>query len=182
MTITVAAITGVNLDGHRGAIARTRLCLPFETKSHIHYAPGMTRDDYSRIIVKNLVEMIDSDFVMIVQADGFARNPQNWSDEFLNYDFVGAPFPNGEVGNGGFSLRSRRFLEVSATLPEPEMPEDAYLCQYRRAEMEAEGIRFAPTNVAHRFSHEHKVNGEPWDAEDSFGFHGTWNVRKPFYT
>jgi hypothetical protein len=113
--------------------------------------------------------------VLICQADGYGRNIEHWSDEFLNFDYVGSPFPNGEVGNGGLSLRSKRFLEASAALPEPDLPEDSYLCQYHRKELESQGITFAPLEVAIRFSFEHPVEGFPWKVEQSWGAHGQWH-------
>lgn len=177
MNLVVAAITGVDLDGHLYAIEQTRRCIPHETRQHIHYAPGITRDDYSRIVVKELPQMLpDADFVLIVQADGYALHPERWTDEFFTADYCGAPFPSGEVGNGGVSLRSRRFLLWSSVLHEPDIPEDAYLCQKHGAWLRSKGLVFAPQDLAHRFSHEHPVNGEPWDIRDSFAVHGRWNL------
>ena len=39
---------------------------------------------------------------------------------FFDYDYIGAPWPNNfvnRVGNGGFSLRSKKFLELTAKIP-----------------------------------------------------------------
>lgn len=109
--------------------------------------------------------------VLIVQHDGFVLSPAAWRPDFLDWDYVGAPWHDGAVGNGGFSLRSRRLLDVLADLA-PEMdvvhPEDTILCRHYRPRLEKGGIRFAPTAVAAAFS----VENRPW--ADSFGYHGLW--------
>lgn len=158
------------------AINRTFDALPEVPLVLLRFIPGMTLESYSHFIVKKLHEIIKTDHVLLVQADGYGRNPENWEEGFLGWDYVGAPFPNGEVGNGGFSLRSRRFLEACATLPDPDVPEDAYLCQFRRSQLESMGMKFAPLEVALRFSFEHPVEGIEWDASKSFGFHGKWHL------
>ena len=169
--ITVCAVTGVDFQGHLEAIERTQLAIPHFTRSKFIPMAGMTRDEYSRFIVNRLNHCIDTEHVLICQADGYGIHKELWSDEFLDFDFIGAGWPNGEVGNGGLSLRSKRFLEASAALPEPDLPEDAYLCQYHRGELEAKGIRFAPLEVAIRFSFEHPVEGIEWNPDDSWGRH-----------
>ena len=40
---------------------------------------------------------IDSDFALIVQDDGHIVNPTKWNAEFLNYDYIGAPWPNNQA-------------------------------------------------------------------------------------
>jgi hypothetical protein len=169
--ITVCSVTGVDFQGHMQAIERTQLAIPHFTRSKFIPMAGMTKDEYSKFIVNRLNHCIDTEFVLICQADGYGIHRELWSDEFLQWDYVGAPWPNGQQGNGGLSLRSKRFLEASAALPEPDLPEDAYLCQYHREELEAKGIRFAPLEVAIRFSFEHPVDGMSWNSDDSWGRH-----------
>ena len=57
--------------------------------------------------------------MLIIQHDGFILNHKAWDNEFLNYDYIGAPvYWMGnkliEVGNGGFSLRSKKLLKIIA--------------------------------------------------------------------
>ena len=92
-----------------------------------------------------------------VHEDGFPIDPSLWTDEFLDYDYIGAPWaasspwvPGGQpmVGNGGFYLESRRCLDAKARLPflNPDAPEagDVFPCITHRAQMEQAGVRFAP--------------------------------------
>ena len=86
--------------------------------------PIKNMKDYSRFMIYNLNEHVDSDFALTIQHDGFIINPNAWRDDFLDYDYIGAPWPWREqgfvtpfgehisVGNGGFSLRSKKLLEL----------------------------------------------------------------------
>jgi hypothetical protein len=105
--------------------------------------------DYSRFMVKALGDRIESRFALVVQYDGYILNGRCWQAAFHDYDYVGAPWIDGgaqAVGNGGFSLRSRRLLQA---LRDPRIvelvPEDVAICRtYRRLLEEDYGIRFAP--------------------------------------
>jgi hypothetical protein len=124
---------------------------------------------------------IEEDYVIIFQWDGFALNREMFSDEFLNYDYIGAPWPSApagfEVGNGGFSLRSRRLLDrlllleahlISDVLS--DQPEDLRICVHIRNILTKLGIVFAPTEIARKFSFE-------WvPRQGTFGFHGVFNL------
>jgi len=136
-----------------------------------------SREAYSLYLQTKLTNSIFTKFALIIQWDGYVLNPSTWSEEFLEYDYIGAPWPQFvsplSVGNGGFSLRSKRLLEVCA---EPDFrathPEDLSICHYNRAMLEQKyGIRFAPESVAARFSYE---RSKPTSA--TFGFHGVFNM------
>ena len=125
--------------------------------------------DYSRFMVKELGSRIDTDFALVVQYDGFVANGRRWRTEFLDYDYIGAPWAGGGVGNGGFSLRSRRLLRALKDARIADLvPEDIAICRTYRGLLESEyGIRFAPAEIAARFSFETLPPPEP-----TLGFHG----------
>jgi hypothetical protein len=145
---------------------------------------------FSEFCVRDLHKYVDTEYVLLVQYDGFILNPGSWEDDFLHYDYIGAPwlvadwsvndfdFPEAlrgtrVVGNGGFSLRSKRFLETSARLADEGAfkkyhPEDVVLCVWDRKIVEAAGIDFAPPEVAARFS----IEGDDDVYDKQFGFHG----------
>jgi hypothetical protein len=120
----------------------------------------------------------------VIQYDGFILNPDAWCDEYLDYDYIGAAWDELDdgwiVGNGGFSLRSKRLLALLQTddtildptaLDPPDAPEDWYICVMIREYLEAHGIRFAPVDLAKRFSLEGGESvGVTWT--NQFGFHG----------
>lgn len=132
-------------------------------------------EDYSRFMLTGLADLVDTTHALVVQWDGFPTRPERWDDRFLEYDYIGAPWPGFpadlSVGNGGFSLRSRRLL---AALAEPgvatDHPEDVAICHTNRPRLERLGMRFAPLEVAERFSYERLP-----PTGRSFGYHGLFN-------
>jgi hypothetical protein len=95
-------------------------------------------DDENRIgfcesFVQQTNKYITDDFCLNVQHDSTIIDSNKWTDQYLNYDYIGAPWPMhiiqatdmvagridnipNVVGNGGFSLRTRKFVEESAKL------------------------------------------------------------------
>src|SRR5690349_6482270 len=73
-------------------------------------------EDYNRFVVTELHNHFNTEHCLLIQWDGYVINPEAWSDEFLQYDYIGAPWDTNIVGNGGFSLRSKRFCELTATI------------------------------------------------------------------
>lgn len=135
-----------------------------------------SRADYSRFMLRGLVDHIATGHALCVQWDGFVLNGNAWDKRFLNYDYIGAVWPqfddNFNVGNGGFSLRSRRLLEACRALPFRETePEDVLICRSYRDQLEGQGLRFAPEDIAHHFAYERT---RPSGRE--FGFHGAFNL------
>jgi hypothetical protein len=115
-----------------------------------------SKAEYSRFMVESLPRLVKGvgGHVLVVQRDGVVANPDAWEPGFLDYDYVGAPWPDGVVGNGGFSLRSARLLAALPELGPCQGPEDEHICRVHRAELESMGMRFAPREVAARFSWE----------------------------
>ncbi len=133
-------------------------------------------EDYSRVILREVVPHIRTSHVLVIQWDGYVVDGRMWDPGFLAFDYIGAVWPfhddHHRVGNGGFSLRSRRLM---AALLAPEFPvrhpEDEAVCRVYRPELEARGFRFADEATAERFSVE---VGQP--AGPTFGFHGLFNL------
>jgi hypothetical protein len=138
-----------------------------------------SRDDYSRFILKDLVNFVETPFVLIVQWDGYVLEPRAWQERFTRYDLIGAKwYWHGDgmtVGNGGFTLRSRKLLETTASATFAFIDgvnEDEQICRLYRSRLEAaHGIRFAPEEVADAFSYERWLPDLP-----TFGFHGLFNM------
>lgn len=135
-----------------------------------------SRIDYSRFMLRSLANHVDTSHALCIQWDGFVLDGGAWDPAFLTYDYIGAPWPHFDdghnVGNGGFSLRSKRLLEACAALPLSDVElEDVLISRRHRPALEASGIRFAPESVARRFSYERM---SPTGSE--FGFHGAFNL------
>jgi hypothetical protein len=133
--------------------------------------------DYSQFMLKEFGNYFTGSHALIAQWDGFVTHPECWDPRFLDYDYIGAPWPalGGAVGNGGFSLRSRRLTDALRQVHIQEaQPEDYCICISHRAQLETRfGIRFAPTDVARRFSWEAVEPPEP-----TFGMHGFFNFHR----
>jgi hypothetical protein len=132
--------------------------------------------DYSRFMLRELAAYISTGHALCVQWDGFILDGGAWDPAFLDYDYIGAPWPHFDdahnVGNGGFSLRSRRLLKACRDLPfDGKQAEDVVISRIARPQLEAQGIRFAPVSVASRFAYERT---QPTGME--FGFHGAFNL------
>lgn len=123
----------------------------------IDIEPIRTPAEHSQFVVRRLAAYIRSSHVLLTRWDSGVVNAAAWLDEFLVHDFVGAPWPDRpegrEVGQGGFSLRSRRFLRAGADprLTE-EHPEDLVMCERQRDWLQqVHGISYAPAALARRF-------------------------------
>jgi len=176
--ITTATICQRSFDF--GAVKiLTSLTSEEHTQHIVPIAPVRTWQEYSDFIIANLHKYVDTSHVLIIQYDGFILNPQAWSDSFLEYDYIGAPccapcWRRLAVGNGGFSLRSKKLLELinqyQRKIPGPIRAEDKWICERARPMLESYGAIFAPLTVASKFS----IEGNAWAGNvwsDQFGFH-----------
>jgi hypothetical protein len=120
-------------------------------------------------MVYNLVDYVDTDYVLLIHDDGFVVNPDSWDDDFLNYDYIGGIWNNTsfidrygkqiKVGNS-VSLRSKKLLEIPKKFNMPWLPhqgnynEDTQICVWNRDLFLDNGIKFADVDVAKHFSQE----------------------------
>ena len=177
-----------------GAVKLLSSSVPSTRSSDIEFVsiPQMNLSDYNRLIIEDLHKYFNTSHCLIVQADSFVVNYERWTEEFLKFDYIGAPWPdkvmirpinkflylnNNRVGNGGFSLRSRKLVEVTSkinfnSLKFPIKSEDLIICHYLYREMIKNGIRFAPPKLAAQFSIESPGNLYGQDVNSVFGFHG----------
>ncbi len=141
-------------------------------------APIKSREAYSQFMLKQLVDHIDTDYALVVQWDGFVIHDNAFADEFWNYDYIGARWPHvpGEfkVGNGGFSLRSKKLLNAlrdDEIVFRDDENEDETICIRHRELLETKhDIAFADERVADRFAFDvSRPIGR------TLGFHGVFN-------
>jgi hypothetical protein len=133
-------------------------------------------DAWNKAIIYDLWKYIDTDYAILIHADGGIIHPELWNPDWLNYDYIGAPWPlptddysyrtpDGEiirVGNS-VSLRSKKIMELP-TKKNLEWRsfygntnEDGYLCCHFRRFLQQCGMKFAPLSVAKYFSKEHEI-------------------------
>ena len=153
-------------------------------------------DEWNYGCIYDMHQFVDTSHCLYIHADSWVLNPEQWDNDWLNYDYIGAPWPYSEtayidpfgnhqrVGNGGFSLRSKKLLEVPLKADIPFdvnrgmfykhmnvglFNEDGNICVHNRHIYEEHGCVFAPVEVAAHFSHEHQV--PETETIIPFGFH-----------
>jgi hypothetical protein len=124
---------------------------------------------------KMVPAFIQTYYALAVHEDGFILNPELWDERFYDYDYIGAPWEDKVVGNGGFCLESKKMLDAKMKLPYIDLPKiipsDQWVCRTHRKKLEEAGIKFAPYDLALKFATE-KVGHD----KKSFGFHGRRNA------
>lgn len=143
----------------------------------IDIGPLPTPADRSQFLLRQLLAHIRSSHVLITQWDGFVADPGAWSDEFLVHDCIAPVWPDApagrQVGSGGFSLRSRRYLAAGTDRRITQLhPEDRALGATYREQLErVHGVSFAPPALARRFAW-----GDETASATAFGFHGAQHL------
>lgn len=146
-------------------------------------------EDFSDFCIKELTKYVKTDYVLLIQYDGFVIDHTKWTDEFFKYDYIGGPIstkswkdknpetPDLIMGNGGFCLRSKKLLNLCSQLAfdgtiKRTHPEDTVICVDYRDLLEKNGIVFGPNDLAIKFSVQYDYDGFPY--EIPFGFHGMY--------
>lgn len=193
-TVTLCAATSVNLEATIEALQLSMKqvdfaeCLFFTDADLVAPPEGIkiipidhlaSARAYSHFMLGQLADHIRSPHCLVIQWDGFVLDAGKWDDGFLDFDYVGAPWPQfgfgHDVGNGGFSLRSRRLLDACRDADfRGGHPEDLAICRDNRRLLEGRyAIRFADRATAGRFAYERIPS-----SKHTFGFHGIFNMPK----
>lgn len=171
--VTLVALTGKDFPSHDEAIRKSCEGIEWGAVKVVFDYKIKSIDDWNYKIIYELGNYIDTEFAMLIHPDGYVVNPSCWKDEFLDYDYIGAPWPlpkddysyrtpGGElvrVGNS-VSIRSKRILDLPRKWGLPwrsyygNTNEDGFLCVHNRSRLEDSGCRFAPIEVAKYFSKE----------------------------
>lgn len=130
--------------------------------------------DYDKFIIKKLPYLLSgkADYYLTIHWDGFIVNTDAWNNDFLLYDYIGAPWPwyKNMCGNGGFCLKSQKFLDTQIKLIDElsiNYPDDFELCIRSRTKFLDMQCNYAPSNIAYQFSNEFTE----YELYKSFGFH-----------
>ena len=176
-----------------GAIKLLTSAQPKIKYPDIEYIPikPMNLEEFNKTMIEDLHKYFQTTHCLFIQADSFVVNYKLWKDEFLKYDYIGAPWSDklvinenlvlnvkkNPVGNGGFSLRSHKLLLTTSkidydSLKFPLKSEDVVVCHYLYDKMIEEGVNFAPPKLAAKFSIENVDNLYGQNLDSVFGFHG----------
>lgn len=145
---------------------------------HLRIENWPSKIDWCRFLWHGLPGAVKTPQSLLIQWDSWIIDPSMWRDEFLRFDYIGAPWwhPTLNVGNSGFSLRSKRLMdhlvEHKTRYPVVTDGEDALLSRAYRPQLEREGFVWADCDSALDFAFE-------WvrASRDSkhFGFHSLMN-------
>lgn len=140
--------------------------------------PRINYQQYSIFVIKELPKYIKSDYVLILNHDGYIVNVNMWDNNFFNYDYIGAPWHpglpnNARVGNGGFCLRSKKLLDrcMNEDFVLNGFNDDVEICSIYKPLLESNGFKFAPIELAAKFSWGGHINEVKRDWKECFGAH-----------
>jgi hypothetical protein len=205
--ITLIAVTSVRVDEHVNALQYSSRDIEFgcvkivsDTKPNnlpdyiqYEYVDKIHNiDEWNYAMIYKLGDYIDTEFAIVIHDDGFIVNPMSWRNEFLNYDYIGAPWPIPNdtfsyrdidnnlirVGNS-VSLRSKKLIDLPNKINLPWKSfhglysEDGFIAVNYRHKYIEHGCKFADIDVAKYFSHETEL--PETQGIEPFAFHGKNN-------
>jgi len=152
---------------------------------HVRIKPFASVEEWGEFIIYDLYKYINTEYILLVHDDGFVVNAESWNPQFLDYDYIGAPWPlpkddfsyrtdSGElvrIGNS-VSIRSKKILELPRELGLPWVPfhgylhEDGFLNVQYRNKLIDNGMKFAPLPLGRCFGREYVDS-----VEQPFTFH-----------
>ena len=156
---------------------------------------NLVPSEYSKLLLtKDFWDKFDGEKLLVYQEDSMLFHSD--IEQFLKYDYVGAPWPENQddnalgVGNGGFSLRTKSKLLECIEKVKPEdlqlgsstldymkntasyiVPEDVY---FSKSMIDYKIGKVAPWDVAIEFSQETQLSKNP------LGGHNYWLAKNIF--
>jgi len=172
--VTLVCLTNKDFEGHKKAIDKSCQAIQFGGVKMIWDEKIADIDEWNRKVIYELPDYIHTSHALLIHADGYVVEPSVWENEWLEYDYIGAPWPLPQddysyrdeagdlvrVGNS-VSLRSKKLMELVRTRKWRQYygntNEDGFICCHNRKWLESQGCKFAPLEVAKYFSKEHEL-------------------------
>ncbi len=186
--LTLICLTNKDFEGHKLAMDISSMGIEWGGRKIIWDENCNSIDEWNRKIIYELHNYVDTEFAMLIHADGYVINANLWREEFLEFDYCGAPWPlpnddfsyRDSLGNiqrvgNSVSIRSKKLMELPSKLGLEWKPyygntnEDGFLCCHNRQILEEHGCTFAPLEVAKYFSKEHTIPEN--EGLSTFAFH-----------
>lgn len=193
--VTLVAITGngYKTAEHLKAIYDSMSKAKFADVKFVRVPTIKNIDDWNYSVIYDLPKSISTSHALLIHADGYIKDPECWKDEWLEYDYIGSPWPlpkddysyrseSGKIQRVGnsVSLRSKKLMDLIATVPKEEFwdikhkygnsNEDGFICVHKREWLEEQGMKFAPLEEAIHFGKEHEIP-ENININKTFVFH-----------
>lgn len=127
---------------------------------------------------------VNTSHMLFTEWDGAVRDTAKWNPAWLTYDYIGAPWPGRKggqweprqgytVGNGGFTLWSKKLMTCIADSGIPCATDIHIAIDYRDALVRLCDAKWAPESVAYQFAFEHGTDTQR--GAPSFGTHDIFN-------
>jgi len=172
--VTLILLTNRDFEGAKKAINKSCEQINFGAVKIIWDEKCDSIDKWNEKMIKELPSYVFTSHAMIIHQDGYIINPELWNPEWLELDYIGAPWPlpqdnysyldeEGQlqrVGNS-VSLRSKKLMDLAATRRVLHRygnnNEDGHICCWNRKWLEKQGCKFATLEQAIHFSKEHEI-------------------------
>ncbi len=172
--VTLIALTNKDFEAHKLAVDLSCLNINFGAVKIIWDEKCNSIEEWNRKIIFDLPKYVDTSHALLIHADGYVINAHLWNPQWLELDYIGAPWPlprddysyKDEEGNlqrvgNSVSLRSKRLMDLIATRPMEfhygNNNEDGQICCWNRKWLESQGCKFATLEQAVHFSKEHEI-------------------------
>lgn len=172
--VTIILLTNRDFEGAKHAMDESCKEIEFGGAKIIWDEKCNSIEKWNKKMIKELPLYVTTSHALIIHQDGYICNPNQWKDKWLEYDFIGAPWPlpqddysyKDEEGNlvrvgNSVSLRSKKLMDLIATRPMDyhygNNNEDGQICCWNRKWLESQGCKFAPFEVAIHFSKEYQL-------------------------
>ncbi len=174
VTLIVMSGLGHQTEENIKALEYSSQSIEFGAVKYIQLGEIKDIDSWNKAIIYELPKYVETSHALLIHGDGYVVNPSLWRPEWLEYDFIGAPWPlpqddysyktpSGKlirVGNS-VSLRSKKLMDLVAIRPMEyhygNNNEDGQIFVWERDWLESQGCKFAPLSVAINFSKEHEI-------------------------
>ena len=174
--VTLICMTNAKLAEHQRALDISSEKIKFGAVKLIHRPDIDTIDKWNKAMVYELGSYVETEFAIVIHHDGYIINPELWNPDWLNYDYIGSPFPlptddfsyrdiNGVIQRVGNSvgLRSKKLMDLPSKIGMEWKSfhgfynEDGFISVNMRHVFEEHGCKFAPLDVAVHFGREHDI-------------------------
>jgi hypothetical protein len=140
---------------------------------------NMTQNEYSHFLMTpKFWNLLKGEKIFIYQEDSFVF--KNNIDEFIDYDYIGAPFPKNvddtpnSVGNGGLSLRTKSImLDIISKFPFEKCTFNSSTIKY----MKLVNLEYPPEDVYFSKCMQENIIGivADWNTASSFSSESIYN-------
>jgi hypothetical protein len=187
VTLILLSGLGYRQKANVHALGYSQQGIEFGAVKYIQIGAIKDIDSWSKAAIYELPKHVDTEFCLLIHENGFVVNPEAWNDDWLNYDYIGAPWPLPQddfsyrdeagdlvrVGNS-VSIRSKKLMDLAAQREWKSyfgyFNEDGFITCHNRKWLESQGCKFAPIEVAKHFSRELDIP-ENQDVDKPFCFH-----------